>query len=54
MYGFIKYFFTFRIIFEKATHVPFLKVDDLASIWCEWAEMELRHENHDDALVRLF
>lgn len=39
-----------RIIFEKATQVPFTKVDDLAHIWCEWAEMELRHENHEGAL----
>ncbi len=30
-----------------------MKVDDLATIWCEWAEMELRHENHDEALVNL-
>jgi len=32
-----------RIIFEKATQVPYMKVDDLAHVWCEWAEMELRH-----------
>ncbi len=31
-----------RIIFEKATHVAYLKVDDLANVWCEWVEMELR------------
>jgi len=36
-----------RIIFEKATHVAFLKVDDLAAVWCEWVEMELRHDEHD-------
>lgn len=42
-----------RIIFEKATHVAFMKVDDLAAVWCEWAEMELRHENHDEALSLL-
>lgn len=39
-----------RIIFEKATQVPFIKVEDLAHVWCEWAEMELRHENHEGAL----
>jgi hypothetical protein len=33
-----------RVVFEKATHVPYSKVDDLASVWCEWAEMEIRHE----------
>lgn len=42
-----------RIIFEKATHVSFVKVDDLAAVWCEWAEMELRHENHEEALALL-
>lgn len=39
-----------RIIFEKATQVPFTKVEDLAHVWCEWSEMELRHENHEGAL----
>ena len=33
-----------RKIFEKATKVNFKAVEDLAEIWCEWAEMELRHE----------
>jgi pre-mRNA-splicing factor SYF1 len=33
-----------RKILEKATKVNFRGVDDLAEIWCEWAEMELRHE----------
>lgn len=33
-----------RLIFEKATQVSYTKVDDLASVWCEWAEMEIRHE----------
>lgn len=33
-----------RVIFEKAVQVPYRYVDDLAAIWCEWAEMELRHE----------
>ncbi|KAJ3286136.1 Pre-mRNA-splicing factor SYF1 [Borealophlyctis nickersoniae] len=39
-----------RQIFEKATHVPFRRVDDLAEIWCQWAEMEIRHEKFDQAL----
>lgn len=42
-----------RIIFEKATHVAFLKVEDLAAVWCEWVEMELRHDNHDECLKLL-
>lgn len=33
-----------RLIMEKGTHVAYLKVDDLASVWCEWAEMEIRNE----------
>lgn len=33
-----------RQIFEKATRVPFKNVDDLAEVWCEFAEMELRQE----------
>lgn len=31
-----------RLIFEKGTEVEYIKVDDLASVWCEWAEMEIR------------
>ena len=42
-----------RIIFEKATHVAYLKVDDLASVWCEWVEMELRNNAHEEALKLL-
>ena len=33
-----------RKIFEKATKIPFKAVDELAEIWCEWVEMELRNE----------
>jgi len=33
-----------RVVFEKATQVAFTKVEDLAAVWCEWAEMEIRHE----------
>ncbi|KDE06272.1 pre-mRNA-splicing factor SYF1 [Microbotryum lychnidis-dioicae p1A1 Lamole] len=39
-----------RKILEKATQVPFKKVDELAEIWCEWAEMEVRNENYDEAI----
>lgn len=39
-----------RKIFEKAVTIPFRRVDDLAEIWCEWAEMELRHSNYDEAI----
>lgn len=30
--------------------MPFKYVDDLATVWCEWAEMELRHSNFKAAL----
>lgn len=39
-----------RVIFDKATQVNYKKVDNLASVWCEWAEMELRHKNLKGAL----
>lgn len=42
-----------RLIFEKASAVPFKYVDDLASVWCEYAEMELRHQNYRNALQLL-
>lgn len=36
--------FQARIIFDKATKVNFKHVEDLATVWCEYTEMELRHE----------
>lgn len=30
--------------------MAFKYVDDLATVWCEWAEMELRHKNFKKAL----
>lgn len=39
-----------RIVFEKATQVSYVKVDDLATVWCEWAEMEIRQKNFKFAL----
>ncbi len=39
-----------RQIFEKAVTIPFRKVDELAEVWCEYAEMEVRHSNYDVAL----
>merc|ERR1719300_1688792 len=42
-----------RIIFEKGTHVPYLKVDDLANVWCQWVEMELRLNKFDEGLKLL-
>lgn len=42
-----------RVILEKATKVNFKQVDDLASVWCQCGELELRHENYDEALKLL-
>ena len=42
-----------RVIFEKGTHVGYLKVEDLALVWCEWVECELRHDNWEEALKLL-
>ncbi|KAK6151987.1 hypothetical protein DH2020_014622 [Rehmannia glutinosa] len=39
-----------RVIFDKAVQVNYKAVDHLASIWCEWAQMELRHKNFKGAL----
>ncbi|KAL6206953.1 hypothetical protein ACLB2K_024198 [Fragaria x ananassa] len=39
-----------RVIFDKAVQVNYKTVDNLASLWCEWAEMELRHKNFKRAL----
>ncbi|CAD6339703.1 unnamed protein product [Miscanthus lutarioriparius] len=39
-----------REVFRRATQVNFKAVDDLAAVWCEWAEMELRHDNHETAI----
>ena len=41
---------TARVILEKAVKVPFKSVAELAEMWCEWAEMELRDENFDKAV----
>lgn len=39
-----------RIVFEKGTLVSFVKVEELATVWCEWAEMEIRNGNFAEAL----
>ena len=33
-----------RKVFEKGTRVWFRRVEELAEVWCEWAEMEVRNE----------
>ncbi|GFE55314.1 pre-mRNA-splicing factor SYF1 [Babesia ovis] len=37
-------------IFEKAVEGDYKFVDDLASVWCAWVEMHLRHNNCKRAL----
>ncbi|KAM7528498.1 hypothetical protein LguiB_031908 [Lonicera macranthoides] len=39
-----------RVIFDMAVQVNFKAVDNLASVWCKWAEMELKHKNFGGAL----
>ena len=39
-----------RTIFGKAVLVQYKAVDDLASVWCEYAEMEIRCNHYDKAL----
>lgn len=33
-----------RRVLDKGTKTPFKTVEELADVWCEWAEMELRNE----------
>lgn len=33
-----------RKVLEKGTKTPFRTVEELAEVWCEWSELELRHE----------
>jgi pre-mRNA-splicing factor SYF1 len=39
-----------RAIFDKAVKVNYRNVNDLAELWCEYAEMETRHDAFDRAL----
>eukprot|EP01135_Chromosphaera_perkinsii_P000985 Nk52_evm11s155 gene=Nk52_evmTU11s155 len=39
-----------RTVFERATEVKYKNLDDLATVWCEYAEFELSLENFDKAL----
>ncbi|CAG9759678.1 unnamed protein product [Ceutorhynchus assimilis] len=43
-----------RLIFEKATEVEYIKVDDLATVWCERVELEIRQENYEEALKLMY
>ncbi|GAA5982044.1 hypothetical protein JCM11641_004307 [Rhodosporidiobolus odoratus] len=39
-----------RKVFRKGTEVPFRRVEELGEVWCEWAEMEVRNDNYDEAI----
>ncbi|KAG2243060.1 hypothetical protein Bca52824_095091 [Brassica carinata] len=39
-----------RAVLEKAVLVNYKDVDHMACVWCEWAEMEVRHKNFKGAL----
>ncbi|KAG8798080.1 pre-mRNA-splicing factor syf1 [Serendipita sp. 398] len=39
-----------RKLLEKATKVNFRLVDELAEVWIEWAELEIRRDNYDEAI----
>jgi len=38
------------MIMEKAVRAPFKPVQELAEMWVEWAELELRNDNFDQAV----
>ncbi|XP_024524023.1 pre-mRNA-splicing factor SYF1 [Selaginella moellendorffii] len=38
-----------RVVFEKAVQKIYRTVDDLASLYCAWAEMEMKHKNYKTA-----
>jgi tetratricopeptide (TPR) repeat protein len=35
-----------RNIFERAVLIPFAKIDELARVWCEYVEFQLRHGDY--------
>lgn len=35
----------------QATESTFKSVEDYAAVWCEWAEMEIRHYHYAEALA---
>lgn len=39
-----------RAVFERASQADFRAVDDLAAVWCEWAELEIRAGKYAEAL----
>uniref|UniRef100_A0A915EKA3 Pre-mRNA-splicing factor SYF1 n=1 Tax=Ditylenchus dipsaci TaxID=166011 RepID=A0A915EKA3_9BILA len=42
-----------REVFERAVQVSYSKVDELAAVWCEYAEFELRHSDYERTVALL-
>lgn len=42
-----------RQVFERGTEAAFRSPDELAALWCEYAEFELRHHNYEAARTLL-
>lgn len=40
-----------RVVLDKATQVAYVRVDELAAVWCEWAEMEIGAGHNERALA---
>ena len=40
-----------RAVMKKGTEVEYRTLEELAGVWCAWAEMELKHECFDEALA---
>lgn len=39
-----------REVYKKASQIEYRSLDELAYVWCQWAEMELRHQEYQRAL----
>ena len=39
-----------NVVLSVLGQVAYKYVEDLATVWCEWCEMELRHKNFKSAL----
>ena len=42
-----------KILFRTVFIVHYKSVDELADTWCQWSELELRHEKFDNAMREL-
>lgn len=42
-----------NLVFNKASQLQYKSLDELANVYCAWAEMHLRHRNYESALAVL-